>query len=112
VAYNFVTVTGKYTDELGNPMTGTVDFVPSAPIVDSVAKVTLCPATKNIQLSSTGQFSVSILAMDNSGLSAFTWGFYPTLANVPPDVQWLSVLFSNGATQDIVSLPSAPSPFG
>jgi len=112
VAYHFVTVTGTYTDELGNGMSGTVDFVPSAPIVDSTLHVTLCPKTLNIQLSSTGVFSASLLAMDNAGLSAFTWGFYPQLANVPSDVQWLSVLWANGATQDITVVPSAPSPFG
>lgn len=111
MAYHFVTVTGTYTDEQGNAVTGKVDFSPSAPVVDTTAKVTLAPVTLDVQLVN-GVFSASLLAMDNSSLSPFTWIFRPYISNVPLDAQYLEVLFANGATQDITGIPSAPDPFG
>lgn len=112
MAYKFVTVTGKYLDETLAPVHGLVQFNPSVPIVDTVNLVTLSPNTQDIPLDPvTGMFTVSLLAMDNVGLSAFIWCFIPNIQNVPSSQQWLSVLFANGASQNIINIPSVPSPF-
>lgn len=112
MAYNFVTVTGKYQDGSGNAAVGIVEFAPSGPIVDLTNKLTISlPVPLTTLAAATGSFSVSVLAMDNSGLSAFTWIFRPHIAGVPVDDQYLSILFSNGATQDITAIPAASNPF-
>lgn len=112
MALNFVTVTGTYQDETGKGVTGFVDFTPSAPVVNSSLHVTIAPQELSFTLSATGQFSAQLLAMDNLNLSAFVWVFRPSIINVPMDPQYLSVLFANGATQDITVIPSAANPFG
>jgi hypothetical protein len=60
----------------------------------------LCPSVENITLDATGTASVSLLAMDDAHLNTgWAWSFRPTVEGVPGRVQYMSVLFANGATQ-------------
>jgi hypothetical protein len=100
LSYNHVQVIAKYQDENGNGQSGVVQWAPTGPIVDSTLHVTLCPSVENITLDATGTASVSLLAMDDAHLNTgWAWSFRPTVEGVPGRVQYMSVLFANGATQ-------------
>lgn len=105
MAYNFVTVQGKYQDGAGNAAVGRVEWFPSNPIVDTVLHVTIAPPAALISLDATGMFSVSLMATDNANIGVFGWGFIPHIGGVPGDIQYMQVKFSSGATQQLDTLP-------
>jgi hypothetical protein len=105
MAYNFVTVQGKYQDGSGNAAVGRVEWFPTNPIVDTALHVTIAPPVTQLSLDSTGMFAAVLLATDNANIGVFGWAFIPHIAGVPDDTQYMQVKFASGATQQLDTLP-------
>jgi hypothetical protein len=61
-----ITVTGRYMDMVGNPIAGQVKFTPRAVLKNVGANVILINSTITVTLNSTGQFSQSLVATDDT----------------------------------------------
>jgi hypothetical protein len=105
---NTVTLTGTLPRAAGAVIT----FTPSNWLTDAADAQLIPPAPIAVTLSSTGAFSVSLLATDNVHLPA-GWFWTAAITSIPGvAAQSLSfnLAFANGATQDISSLATLPSP--
>jgi hypothetical protein len=91
-----VTVTGRYIDVLGNPISGQVKFTPRAVLTDTVADTILINSTVTATLNNLGEFSVVLVATDDTDA-------------LPVDFTYrVEEAFIGGRTYDI-TLPSSPS---
>lgn len=106
---NPVTLTGTYTDGDQNPLSGWLQFTPSAALTDSSDQVLVRQEPVTVPLSS-GVLSVVLTATDNEALqpSGWYWTVTEYLAGLPPSQPWNFFLaFGDGATQDISDLSPA-----
>ena len=109
MALNSVTLTGTYTGAGQEPVSGWLQFVPSAALTDADDQLLLRQEPVTVPLSS-GAFSVELTATDNTDLQPQGWYWTVTeyLQGLPPSQPWNFYLaFSSGATQDISDLPPA-----
>lgn len=113
-----VTLTGTYTDGAGDPVAGTVTFVPNAPLVSSGASDTIRQVPVSVKLDGSGHFSIALFATDAAGVAPSGWAWIVTekiTGSAPSRWQFL-LPHANGATQDIstleptTSLPAVYSP--
>ena len=73
------TITGKFVDILGNPVTGSIEFVPSAAaLVNKTNKIIVMPKTITIPLSATGAFTVTLPATDDPDIDPENWTYKVT----------------------------------
>lgn len=91
-----VTVTGRYIDVLGNPISGQVKFTPRAALTDTVANTIIINSTITVTLDASGEFSVTLVATDDTDA-------------LPVDFTYrVEEAFIGGRTYDI-TLPASPS---
>lgn len=91
-----VTVTGRYVDVLGNPISGQVKFTPRAVLTDTVDNTIIINSTITVTLNASGEFSVTLVATDDTDA-------------LPVDFTYrVEEAFIGGRTFDI-TLPSSPS---
>ena len=73
---NTITVTGTYTDFLGNAASGTVAFTPSSSeLMDSAASTMLDAVPIVATLDANGHFSVVLPCTDNTTLAPAGWAY-------------------------------------
>lgn len=103
---NTVLLTGGYFDGSGNPLTGTVAFVPSVPLTDVTNSVVVLQSPISVAVNSGGQFSVALYATDSSNLapSGWTWQITENVAGVTPSTWNFFLAHANGSTQDLSTL--------
>jgi hypothetical protein len=104
MALEYVTVTGTFLTAVGNADSGSLMFTPSDIIWDPGNWVAALPAS-GVTLNPSGQFSLSLLAMDSAGLSGnWQWVVTMTLHGTVYPARKLTINFANGATQDLSTL--------
>lgn len=105
MSYNYVTVSWKYeTDSDNTAAVGRVEWYPTDSIMDSSNNEELDIAPVNTILDTTGAFSVSLLATDNTNLSAFGWTFVPFVTGQDATPVSYYVPYADGAAQELDSL--------
>jgi hypothetical protein len=95
-----VTVTGRFLDPAGAPLTGVITFTPSAEVTDATGMVVIPAVTRACPLSAQGTFTSPPLAStDNADLSPESW-------------EYLVVVSLRGAPEFSFScaIPHTPSP--
>jgi hypothetical protein len=113
VSYNYVTVTYTWTfsgeeDENSNAVpAGRWEWYPSGPVEDTNLHENIDVPPQFGQLDSNGSMSVSLLANDNSGLSAFNWIFNKWIEGEDSEPVAYIVNHADGDTQTLDSLTQA-----
>jgi peptidoglycan/xylan/chitin deacetylase (PgdA/CDA1 family) len=70
------TVTGRFVDITGSPITGSVDFTPTpVALVDATAKTIIVGKKVTVTLSATGSFSVVLPATDDPDINPVSWTY-------------------------------------
>ena len=104
MALNFVTVTGTFITPAGTPDGGSLQFAPSD-IIWLPGSWVACLPSFGATLNGSGQFSVSLLAMDSTGISGnWAWVMTMNLHGMVYPARKLTIDFANGASQDISTL--------
>ena len=85
MSLNKVTVTGTYVDGEGNPLSGTLQFAPSAPLADSTDMKVVRQAQVIFTLSAQGTFSAALYATDDASLvpSGWCWTVKESISGLP-----------------------------
>ena len=85
MSLNKVTVTGTYVDGEGNPLSGTLQFAPSAPLADSTDMKVVRQAQVSVTLSAQGTFSAALYATDDASLvpSGWCWTVKESISGLP-----------------------------
>ena len=106
---NYVTLTGTLPRAGG----GLVTFTPSNWLTDAADALLIPPAPEQVTLSPAGGFSVKLLATDNSSPAPSGWYWTVTISGiecVAASSFSFFLAYAGGATQDISSLATVPSP--
>jgi hypothetical protein len=111
VSLEVVTLTGHFTNGTGQPVTGSVTFIPSAQLTDMTDAEIVVPSVVTVDLNSLGQFSASLYSTDSSNLTpaGWTWQITQNITGLPPYTWNFFLPYGGGATQDISSLTPVPS---
>lgn len=102
---NYITVTGKYEDYQGNPLSGSISFMPSTVLLDFGADVIMMPVTFTATLSGTGSFSIDLPATNDPDITPVGWT-YTVQENVPTGRRYeISVPYNSpGGTLSLVEV--------
>lgn len=102
-----ITLTGKFLDSTGAPLSGTLSFTPVPELVDP-ANAILYSAPVNATLDGTGAFSVTLICTDNANLLPVGW-FYSVIENVRGTRTYpIYVPHSYGSTVDLSTVVPVP----
>ena len=101
-------ITGKFLDAAGEPVKGTVEFIPSPSVLINYEDDTLTPPNKVVEtLDETGSFSAVLVATDDPAYNPIDWT-YTVIENFK-DGRTYSIEALTGTTDlsDVVPLPDA-----
>jgi hypothetical protein len=107
---NFVVVVGQFIDEQLNAGVGYVNFTPTDL---AQVNVTGYPSSLGalssitVDLDTQGQFKAELLAMDNTGITGWTWMCSGQVNNFIIPSRLLTINYANGAEQDLRVLIAA-----
>ena len=100
---NLVTLQGTYLDGEGNPLSGELQFTPSAQLADTVDSQVLRQVSVTATLDDNGHFSATLYATDNANITPAGWCWIlKELITGLPAYSWNFFLpYASGSTQDI-----------
>ena len=113
MALTKVTLTGTFIDGEGRPLCGSVQFVPSAPLVDTTDELLMRQFGCSVTLSEEGTFSVELISTDNTNLlpSGWCWLIKECFPGIAPNLWAFFLAYGSGSTQALSSLePVAVAP--
>lgn len=105
---NTITLTGKFLDSTGAPLSGGISFTPPPELVDPANAIMYATAV-TATLDSNGSFSVTLICTDNSALLPVGW-FYTVVESVRGTRTYpIYVPHTLGMSADLSSLTPVPA---